>query len=288
MKTVNSFILIFITLTVIISTSSGAPTIQILERQLKLAYGALDSDCHGTAAEHFADEATKSQGYVVYDSKRKALIVALATTEDSTAVLTALTDSDFSLTSLNEKPQFSSLDSNLQVANVLLEPFVAVAEGMLSAVNTVAAKHNSTKTIIITGHANGGALAILASAYLPLQLQDFTFYTYTFAQPRVGNQAFAEYMQNRHVSRITYEKDPLPIVPGRFLGYSGNSIEYHVDAQGINTCQGFDDPQERCQTGNVPNIFDADTADTDNYFGISRQNFRDFCDHSIISIGINL
>jgi len=288
MKTVISFILIFITLTVFIATSSGAPTRQILERQLKLAYGAQDPDCHGTAAEHFADKDSKNLGYVVYDSKRKAFIVALATTDDSSQVISSLTEGA-TLTPLNAKEQFSSLDQKLQVADVFLEPFVAIADGLLAAVNTVAAKHNETKTIIITGHAKGGALAILASAYLHLQLGDFTFYTYTFAQPRVGNTDFAEYMANKHVNRITYESDPLPILPGRFLGFSGNSVEYHVGiTTGITSCEGFDDTKDTCQTGNVPSVFEGSVSDTDNYLGISREDYRSFCDHSIISIGINL
>jgi hypothetical protein len=51
----------------------------------------------------------------------------------------------------------------------------------------------------------GAALALLDSVFLPLHLSGFTFTTVTMGMPRVGNQAFADYGEPIHWSRLIHE-----------------------------------------------------------------------------------
>ena len=56
----------------------------------------------------------------------------------------------------------------------------------------------------------------------------------TFGTPRVGNKAWATFFDS-HVSdftRMNNMRDPVPTIPGRFLGYRHPSGEIHIQADG--------------------------------------------------------
>ena len=90
---------------------------------------------------------------------------------------------------------------------------------------------HSTKSVTIVGHSLGAALALLDAVYLPLHLPaGTTFRTVGYGMPRVGNQAFANYVDS-HVTSLTHinnKEDPVPILPGRFLGFVHASGEVHI------------------------------------------------------------
>ncbi|PWV01700.1 putative lipase [Trypanosoma cruzi] len=82
--------------------------------------------------------------------------------------------------------------------------------------------------ILITGHSLGGAMATLAACQfyvaefvVPSALKVLL---YTFGQPRVGNEAFinwllASFCRGGHESyRVTHKRDPVPHVPPMFVG----------------------------------------------------------------------
>ncbi|CAE6482587.1 unnamed protein product [Rhizoctonia solani] len=63
-------------------------------------------------------------------------------------------------------------------------------------------------------------------------------------------------------SYVTNEKDLVPILPGRFLGYVHPSGEKHIVAAGSwYACVGQDNTNVDCSTGAVPNILDGNTKD---------------------------
>jgi len=124
----------------------------------------------------------------------------------------------------------------------------------------------------LVGHSLGAAIAVLDSVYLPLHLPtSVSFETVTFGQPRVGNTAFADYVDaSTHISRITHNKDPVPTVPGRGLGYAHSSGEKHIigDDKWV-ACAGRDNTDVECSTGAVPNVFASNEKDHDGpYNGI--------------------
>ena len=80
----------------------------------------------------------------------------------------------------------------------------------------------------------GAAITLLDSMYLPLWLPSGTkFQTYCYGLPRVGNQAFANYVDaNLHLTHINNEEDPIPICPGMSLGFVHPSGEVHIEDSG--------------------------------------------------------
>ena len=71
----------------------------------------------------------------------------------------------------------------------------------------------------LVGHSLGGALALLDAVFLPLHLPTGTkFTTITYGMPRVGNQAFADYVDAHvtNLSHINNKKDPVPILATAF------------------------------------------------------------------------
>lgn len=64
-----------------------------------------------------------------------------------------------------------------------------VASAVKTAVQNLKAKYRTAK-LYVTGHSLGGALAILCTADLKNVFGNVDL-TYTYGQPRVGNQAFA-------------------------------------------------------------------------------------------------
>ncbi|KAF8837358.1 hypothetical protein BDN67DRAFT_880084, partial [Paxillus ammoniavirescens] len=67
---------------------------------------------------------------------------------------------------------------------------------------------------------------------LPLHLPvGTTFKTIGYGLPCVGNQAFANYVDgNLHLTHIKNLKDPIPICPGRFMGFVHPAGEVHTES----------------------------------------------------------
>ncbi|EAN82380.1 lipase, putative [Trypanosoma cruzi] len=96
--------------------------------------------------------------------------------------------------------------------------------------------------ILITGHSLGGAMATLAAANFMSQNSLFPsalkVLLYTFGQPRVGNEAFinwllASFCRGGHESyRVTHKRDPVPHVPPMFVGYLHLPNEVWYDNDG--------------------------------------------------------
>lgn len=129
-----------------------------------------------------------------------------------------------------------------------------------------------------TGHSLGAALALLDAVYLQLHLPSSTsLKTVGYGMPRVGNPAFADYV-DAHItfsggglSRINNQRDPIPILPGRRLGFGHPSGEIHIQESGAwDACPGQDNTDARCTIGTVPNIFVSDPDDHSGpYDGVS-------------------
>lgn len=71
--------------------------------------------------------------------------------------------------------------------------YKGVAPLVRSVVDKLRALHRDAK-LIVTGHSLGGAMAVLCALDLK-ELHGKIDYLYTFGQPRVGNQKFANFLQ---------------------------------------------------------------------------------------------
>ena len=161
-----------------------------------------------------------------------------------------------------------------------------VANAVLSAVMTGVNTYG-TKSVTTVGHSLGAALSLLDAVFLPLHIPGLTVTYYGYGLPRVrvmaeihqlqrtiegltlsvqvGNQDFANYVDSKlagRFTRITNYEDPVPILPGRFLGFHHPSGEAHIDdGQVWKWCPGQDNTDAQCSIGDATNILDSDLGD---------------------------
>jgi predicted lipase len=115
------------------------------------------------------------------------------------------------------------------------------ASQILSAVQeTLSTKDTSSVTVV--GHSLGAALALLDGVSLSLMLPSATVRVVSYGMPRIGNQAFVDFVDSQLGGRVTHvnnEKDPVPILPGRVLGFHHPSGEIHIQDSGAwDACPG--------------------------------------------------
>jgi triacylglycerol lipase len=100
----------------------------------------------------------------------------------------------------------------------------------------------SGRTLWITGHSLGGALALLTAAYLRFPLDPSVTVAkpvaglYTFGQPRIGTRDFCQPCDGDFGKlnfRFVNNKDIVPRVPPRLLGYWHAGNVRYIDAQGV-------------------------------------------------------
>ncbi|KAK0436915.1 alpha/beta-hydrolase [Armillaria borealis] len=164
--------------------------------------------------------------YVGYDPSLNTIIVGHQGT-DTTEILPIITDLDFFLESLDSS-LFPGIGSSIKVHSGFKEAQADAATTVLSSVRTAMSRF-STTSVTVVGHSLGGAIALLDGVYLDLQLPTASVSVISYGMPRVGNQAFADYVDAHvSVSHVNNKKDPVPILPGRFLGFHHPSGEKHI------------------------------------------------------------
>ncbi|KAL9716656.1 hypothetical protein Ac2012v2_001108 [Leucoagaricus gongylophorus] len=198
--------------------------------------------------------------YVGHSPSQNTIIVGHQGT-DTTKIEALVTDSKFFLKKLDSS-LFPGVSSSVEAHSGFADEQAKTAADILSAVQTAISQTKIT-TVTVVGHSLGGAIALIDSIYLLLHTTGVTIQTIVYGCPRVGNQAFADYVDlHLNLTHITNKKDPIPIVPGRLLGYVGPSGEDHISED--NTwfaCAGQDNTNTDCSTGAVPNIFESDASD---------------------------
>ncbi|KAH9044012.1 Alpha/Beta hydrolase protein [Lactarius hengduanensis] len=173
--------------------------------------------------------------YVGWDPTLSSVVVAHQGT-NPTSILADLTDVDFFLTNL-DSTLFPGLPSSIQVHSGFAAEHAKTARTILAHVQELLAQHGGASSIAVTGHSLGAALALLDAVYLPLHLPAGTRVRMVgYGMPRVGNAAFADHVDALGALTLTHvsnREDPVPIVPGRFMGFVHPAGEVHIrDAGG--------------------------------------------------------
>ncbi|KAJ2913347.1 hypothetical protein MD484_g7063, partial [Candolleomyces efflorescens] len=157
---------------------------------------------------------------------------------------------------------FPGVSSSIKTHDGFGDAHAASASAVLAAVRTGLSKYN-TKKVALTGHSLGGAIAIIATAHLSVQIPGVQLRTITYGSPRVGNQAFVDFVNARSVmNRINNKDDLVPILPGRGLKFAQTEGEIHiVNSNAWVSCPGQDNTNSQCTIGYVGNIFEGDRND---------------------------
>ncbi|RXW22370.1 hypothetical protein EST38_g3495 [Candolleomyces aberdarensis] len=206
--------------------------------------------------------------FVGYDPTLKSIIVGYQGT-DSSKILPVITNAKFDFQPLRAS-LFPGVSSSVQTHNGFGDAHAASAAAVLAAVRTGLSRHG-TNQVTLTGHSLGGAIAIIATAHLAVQIPGISLRTITYGSPRVriphlllvGNEAFVNFVNARAVmNRINNKDDPVPILPGRFLDYAHTEGEVHIVNSGAwVSCPGQDNTNSQCTIGYVPNILVGDAGD---------------------------
>ncbi|KAI6041885.1 Alpha/Beta hydrolase protein [Pisolithus marmoratus] len=199
--------------------------------------------------------------YVGYDPSLSTVIVAHQGT-DTSEILPLITDANLVMASLDSS-LFPGIPSNIEVHDGFKNAQASTATQVLTAVQTTMSKYGTT-TVTLAGHSLGAAIALLDSVYLPLHLPSgMSFKTITYGLPRVGNQAFANYVDaNLHLTHINNKEDPIPTLPPTLLGFVHPAGEIHIEDSGEwAACPGQDNPSTQCIVGDVPTILQWNESD---------------------------
>jgi len=226
----------------------------------------------------FIPEATGGNGnsvqfwYVGFSPSQETVIVAHQGTNKS-SIEAIDTDLDVVLEPL-DTTLFPGFNRSIEAHKGFASEQAKTAADILSAVQTSIAAHGATQVTIL-GHSLGAAIALLDGVYLPLHISGVSFKVIAYGLPRVGNQAFADYIDDHlSVTHINNKKDPVPTIPGIFMGYHHPSGEVHImDNNEWVSCLGQDNPSKECTVGDVPNIFDGKFNDHDGLYDGVTMNF---------------
>ncbi|KJA19613.1 hypothetical protein HYPSUDRAFT_44174 [Hypholoma sublateritium FD-334 SS-4] len=220
-----------------------------------------DANTGFTAIASGGDGSSTQYWYVGYDSALQSVIVGFQGTEVS-KILPVVTDLTFALKSL-DSTLFPGLSISIKTHDGFGDAHAKSATAVLAAVKTGLSKYATTKVSVV-GHSLGGAIAIISTGYLSLNLPSTTtIKTVTYGAPRVGNEAFVTWVNAlSDMTRINNKKDIVPIVPGRSLGFTVTENELHINSDNVwESCPGADNTDTNCIVGAVPNIFSGNTSD---------------------------
>ncbi|KAH9935089.1 alpha/beta-hydrolase [Epithele typhae] len=202
--------------------------------------------------------------YVGYWPDQNAVIVSYQGT-DPTQLLADLTDLDFFQQPFDSS-LFPGVPSSVQVHGGFADQHAKAAAVILKETKRLISAKGAT-TVITVGHSLGGALAEIAALHMTLNLpSSIHVKSVTYGTPRVGNPAYASFFDGKVADfvRINHDHDPIPIVPGRGLGFQHVHGEIHIlDSNGQAYACSPDDnaSSDACTISTVPNIFVSNILD---------------------------
>ncbi|KAM4066394.1 lipase (class 3) domain-containing protein [Hirsutella rhossiliensis] len=169
--------------------------------------------------KELSDAATNTEGFIAVDGAAKEMIVALRGTSN---LPDAFTDLNFVQTDY-QSPGVRECNG-CKVHGGFLAAWNSIANETISTVQSELAA-NPGMRVTVTGHSLGGALASLAT--MSLNGSGIETTTFTMGQPRTGNQAYADFVDQKapNFVRITHSNDGVPQIPPRILGYQHHSGE---------------------------------------------------------------
>ncbi|KAF9457133.1 alpha/beta-hydrolase, partial [Collybia nuda] len=171
---------------------------------------------------------TDTQGFIVRDDNRKEIVVVF---RGSSSATDFLTDASILLTS------FTSSGVNAPFGTLVHSGFLggwnSVASSVISTVRSQLAA-NPTYTIITSGHSLGGkytlTLSSIAGVALKQNFPNSNLRLYTYGQPRVGNRAYATFVNNQvgvsNIFRGVHTLDGVPTIIPTYLGYAHHATEF--------------------------------------------------------------
>ncbi|KAI0741773.1 lipase [Daedaleopsis nitida] len=203
--------------------------------------------------------------FVGYDPSLDTVVVSNQGTHPE-AVIPLITDGEIVLENL-DSTLFPGLSTSIEAHHGFAKAHSKSAQDILNAVRQATTEFG-TQNVLLTGHSLGAAISLLHTVYLPLHLPSVKITFVGYGLPRVGNQAFADYIDAHDavasVAHVNNKEDFIPILPGISFGYHHPSGEIHIQDSGVwVACPGQDNDSSECTTGDVESILGGDESDHD-------------------------
>jgi predicted lipase len=224
-----------------------------------LGSGVVDWSCHicqqipylNTTV--FTDRTTGTNGYVGSDPAARTIIVAFAGT-DPLRISNWIDDLNFAKVSY---PLCNA--QGCQVHKGFFNQYNKVQSQILTAI-TYYLYFDPKAPIYVTGHSMGAALSVLCSLDVQDQLGVQVLPLYNFGLPRLGDTAFAAYVEKElTLWRVTHWRDPVPHLPLEAMGFRHPSTEvfYTSSNDAFTVCDGSgEDPKCSDQFALAVNLLD--------------------------------
>ncbi|RDA87047.1 hypothetical protein CP532_3231 [Ophiocordyceps camponoti-leonardi (nom. inval.)] len=168
------------------------------------------------------NQTTSTQGLIAKDEAANELIVAFRGTDN---FIDAATDIDFGFTPFKTLGVTECV--GCKVHKGFLKSWNSVAYDTINTVQEIL-DSNPNMRITITGQSLGAALASLATT--TFRGLGFNIKTYTFGQPRTGNQQYADFVDDltsrETMFRVTHTNDGVPQMAPTALGFRHHATEY--------------------------------------------------------------
>ncbi|RYP53472.1 hypothetical protein DL770_010989 [Monosporascus sp. CRB-9-2] len=197
------------------------------KRYVTFSAAAYASECPSppfgaTIIKQINNKDTNTQGFIARDDAAKEVILAFRGTSNLQDFMTDLSEDlvPFNTTGVTNCEGCMAHEGFLKAWN-------SVARESIDGVNAELAANSGYK-VTVTGHSLGGALASLATVSMLGSGIDVT--TFTYGQPRTGNQAFANFVDQQapqgKIFRVTHANDGVPQVVSTSNGYRHHSTEF--------------------------------------------------------------
>lgn len=147
--------------------------------------------------------------------------------------------------------------------------FAKDATAVYNAVVSALAAYPNARTIVVTGHSQGAALAAYTGVSLSLRpalrTRNITVSIVAAAMPRTGNADWAAYVARSvpYVRRINNVFDPIPVIPPRSSSYTGLKGELHIQSPSgswYNCSSEYDNLSSFCSVGATRPFFEEPTV----------------------------
>lgn len=209
-----------------------------------------------TQIKAFTNSSWDMQGYVGYSSTHNAIIVAF---RGSSNIKNWISDFDAAQVGYGKC-------SGCNVHHGFYTSYMTVSSSVKAQLTTLVSKYRNAP-IYVTGHSLGGAIAIVAALDIHSTYGN-SIKLYTFGEPRVGNGAFASFVNSQipDTFRVIHYADIVPHLPPVASNYKHTNYEvwYTEDMRSYKVCNS-EDPS--CSDSRVPNLSTSD-HDISNYIKI--------------------
>lgn len=218
--------------------------------------GACEANPETQAIVAGGDDGAIPGFFVAFDPPTNSVVVAHQGTTKKN-ILSVLNDLDLRLVQAPEGRFPGATEAKAKVHAGFLATFERTADQVMAAVKQGIAEKGA-KNVIVTGHSLGSAVSLLDTMFLRTNLPaDVTVQSMLFGLPRVGNQAWADWIDKSirpgdKFNFVVNGADPVPKIPPVEIFYrhpAGEIFQRNSTSGALDTLSCPGQENENCSTG---------------------------------------